>query len=38
MVSRDFAIGEVGKSMNIKGLATHAAFGGRLDALHFDAG
>jgi hypothetical protein len=30
----------IAKSMliNIKGLAARAAFGGRLDALHFDAG
>jgi hypothetical protein len=36
--ARQFTLCEFNKSNNIKGLADRAAFGGRLDAIHFDAG
>src|SRR5207248_10688551 len=38
MVPRDFAIGKLRSLIDIKGLAGTRIFGGRLDAIHFDAG
>jgi hypothetical protein len=38
MVPRDFAPSEVINMIDIKGLATPKAFGGRFDAVYLDPG